>query len=67
MKYKTSVAKNRDYRTFGNMLFDSAKDPFEIKNIEYLKTNQKLMKYYDDFKNKISSKGKSESIKANEK
>lgn len=67
----TSVAKERDYRAFGDMLFDRNKDPHEveneIKNADYFNIAQKLRKYYDAFQLKISDEGKNELIKKSEK
>ncbi len=62
----TVVAANRDYRSFGNILFERKTDKNEVVNrfnspdLESVK--QKLMNYFTDFEKTISDKGKQEMI-----
>jgi arylsulfatase A-like enzyme len=62
----TSLAKNRDFRAFGDMLFVRNDDPFELKNQinspDYTDVTKLLKSYYKDFTRKISDSGKEELI-----
>jgi len=62
----TSLAKNRDFRAFGDMLFVRNDDPFELKNQinspDYTDVTKLLKSYYKDFTRKISDSGKEEVI-----
>ncbi|GHU99754.1 phosphonate monoester hydrolase [Bacteroidia bacterium] len=55
---------NRDFRSFGNMIFDRRSDPEEVNNIygdkKYVAQTQKLEAYYADFVAKTSDRGKQE-------
>lgn len=63
----TAYAKVRDFRSFGDMLFDSKKDPDEIHNVidgpEYAKVQKQLREYFDDFTSNVPATGKNEIIK----
>ncbi|GAI17758.1 unnamed protein product, partial [marine sediment metagenome] len=63
----TAYAKARDFRSFGDMLFDSKKDPDEIHNVidspEYAKVQKQLREYFDDFTSNVPATGKNEIIK----
>ncbi len=63
----TAAAAKRDYRSFGNMLFERKSDPYEVKNKinapELASKKQLLLDYYSDFEKNISSVGKSEMSK----
>jgi arylsulfatase A-like enzyme len=60
----TIAASKRDFRSYGNMLFDRKSDQFEVKNQinapELKLIRQQLFDYYVDFEKKISSLGKTE-------
>ncbi len=63
----TVVAANRDYRSFGNMLFERKTDKNEVinrfKSPEFESVKLKLMNYFSDFEKTISDSGKQEMIK----
>ena len=63
----TSVAVNRDYRNFGNMLFERRRDKNEVKNLfnspELESVKQKLINYFTDFEKTVPDTGKNEMIK----
>jgi hypothetical protein len=63
----TVVAANRDYREFGNMLFERKTDKHEVKNrinsTELQPVVKKLMGYYAEFEKQISDEGKKEMVK----
>ena len=60
----TVAASKRDYRSFGNMLFERKTDIYEVKNqinqAELSPVINKLMGYYLHFEKTISGKGKDE-------
>jgi len=62
----TAAAAKRDYRSFGNMLFERKTDPFEVNNRinspELKPVVKKLMQYYADFEKTISDEGKRQMI-----
>jgi arylsulfatase A-like enzyme len=57
----------RDYRSFGDMLFDLEKDSGENNNLiddpKYAKIEKQLREYFDDFTKKVPAIGKNELIK----
>ena len=59
-------AKSRDFRSFGDMLFDRKKDPGEINNLienpEYSKVQKQLREHFTDFTSRITATGKTELI-----
>jgi len=63
----TAYAAGRDFRSFGDMLFDRKNDPDEINNVfdspEYTKIQKQLGEYFDDFTSKVAATGKNEIIK----
>ena len=65
----TPQPMNRDFRNFGDMLFEYASDPYEIKNrmndesLEEVKTQ--LYKYFADFEKRVSNRGKKEVMELN--
>ncbi len=63
----TVAAANRDYREFGNMLFERKTDKHEVKNrinsTELQPVVKKLMGYYAEFEKQISDEGKVEMVK----
>jgi arylsulfatase A-like enzyme len=63
----TAYMPGRDFRSFGDMLFDRPKDPDEIQNKignpEYAKVEKQLREYYDEFARKIPATGKNEIVK----
>lgn len=63
----TEHARGRDFRSFGDMLFDRTKDPDEIHNLidtpEYDETESLLREYYQDFTSKVAATGKTEVAK----
>jgi arylsulfatase A-like enzyme len=63
----TEYAKKRDFRSFGDMLFDRKEDPGEIQNRlgnpEYAKVEKQLREYFDEFVRKVLATGKNENIK----
>jgi arylsulfatase A-like enzyme len=63
----TVVAVGRDYRSFGDMLFERKTDKNEVLNRfklpELNSVKQKLMDYFNDFQKNISDIGKQEMIK----
>ena len=63
----TVVAANRDYRNFGNMLFERKTDKNEVINRflspELMLVKQQLIDYFIDFEKTISDTGKQEMIK----
>jgi arylsulfatase A-like enzyme len=62
----TNAASKRDYRSFGNMLFERKTDAYEVKNrinsTELSPVVKKLKGYYNDFEKTISGEGKNEMI-----
>jgi arylsulfatase A-like enzyme len=67
----TIVHKNEDYRDFGDMFFDSKKDPLEIENQinnnSYKEEIDKLRTFYDEYVAKTPATGKNELIRKNQK
>ena len=63
----TAYMAGRDFRSFGDMLFDRQKDPDEIQNRsgnpEYVKVEKQLREYYDEFVGKVPATGKNEIVK----
>ena len=63
----TVAAANRDYRKFGNMLFERKCDIHEVKNSINLPYSsaiiKKLLNYYSEFEKQVSDEGKSEMVK----
>lgn len=63
----TAGGKNRDFRAFGDMLFDTEHDPYEVKNLikdpQYQQTVNKLKGYYQNFTATVSDEGKKLVIK----
>ncbi|NQT84397.1 sulfatase-like hydrolase/transferase [bacterium] len=63
----TAYAAGRDFRSFGDMLFDRQNDPDEIHNVidksEYTKVQKQLRDYFDDFTSKVAATGKNEITK----
>lgn len=63
----TVAASNRDYRSFGNMLFERKSDKNEVKNrissTELSPIIRKLTGYYAEFEKQVSDEGKREMIK----
>ena len=63
----TNAAAKRDFRSYGNMLFDRKSDQYEVKNQinapELESTRQQLFDYYADFEKNISGLGKTEMAK----
>ncbi len=66
----TAYAAGRDFRSFGNMLFDRSKDPHEICNVidrpEYAVIQKQLRDYFDDFTSSVPATGKAEIVKRTE-
>jgi len=58
----TAYAKNRDFRAFGDMLFDHERDPYELKNEhdnpDYADVVKELEDHYRDFVKRIPDTGK---------
>ena len=63
----TAYAKKRDFRSFGDMLFDREKDPGEINNLiddpEYAAVKKQLRGCFDDFVKRIPATGKEEVVR----
>jgi arylsulfatase A-like enzyme len=63
----TAVHKNWDYRDFGDMFFDRATDPLEIRNgindTQYQPAIETLRSYYEAFKQAVPATGKMERIR----
>ncbi|NDP20506.1 MAG: sulfatase-like hydrolase/transferase [Paludibacter sp.] len=63
----TAAAANRDYREFGNMLFERKSDKHEVKNrinsTALQPVIKKLTSYYAEFEKQISDEGKAEMVK----
>jgi arylsulfatase A-like enzyme len=63
----TAYAAGRDFRSFGDMLFDREKDPGEINNLidnpEYAVVEKQLRGYFDDFVKRVPATGKEEIIR----
>ena len=63
----TAAAANRDYREFGNMLFERKSDKNEVKNritsTELNPVIKKLEGYFAEFEKQISDEGKTEMVK----
>jgi len=63
----TAYAAGRDFRSFGDMLFDRGKDPGEINNLiddpEYAEVQKQLRGYFDDFVKRIPATGKEEIVR----
>lgn len=64
----TIAASKRDYRSFGNMLFERKTDPLEINNLVNLPTSipvvKQLTDYYSNFEKITSNEGRQEMIEA---
>ena len=64
----TAAAANRDYRAFGNMLFERKTDVHEVNNrIHSAELNpviKKLTAYFAAFEKQISDEGKTEMVKS---
>lgn len=62
----TAYAKGRDYRKFGDMLFDLEKDPDEtinrIDDPDYKEILEKLRGCFEEFKSRVASTGKQELV-----
>lgn len=62
----TEYARQWDFRSFGDMLFDRNEDPNEINNLagvaEYSEIEKQLRAYYDEFKQKVPAIGKNEIV-----
>ena len=62
----TIAASKRDYRSFGNMLFERKTDSLEINNrinaVELAPVVKKHMSYFTDFEKTISGEGRTEMI-----
>ena len=62
----TVAASNRDYREFGDMLFERKSDKYEVKNrIKSIESNsviQKLTGYYAEFQKQVSDQGKTQMV-----
>lgn len=60
----TEYAKGRDFRSFGDMLFDRKEDPDEIHNLignpQYAEVEKQLREYFNDFTSKVPATGKEE-------
>lgn len=60
-------AKARDFRSFGDMLFDRKEDPNETNNLinnpKYAKTRKQLREHFNDFTSRVPATGKMELIK----
>ncbi len=65
----TEYAKGRDFRSYGDMLFDRKDDPGEIHNLvgdpKYAAVEKQLRSYFDDFVRRIPATGKEEIIRRN--
>lgn len=63
----TAYAAGRDFRYFGDMLFDRERDPSEINNLignpKYAEVEMHLRGYFDDFVKRIPATGKEEIIR----
>lgn len=63
----TEYAKGRDFRSYGDMLFDRKEDPGEIHNRvgdpKYAAVEKQLRGYFDDFVRRIPATGKEEIIR----
>ncbi len=66
----TAYAAARDFRSFGDMLFDRREDPDEISNVidrpEYAIIQKQLRDYFDDFTSRVAATGKDEIVKRTE-
>jgi hypothetical protein len=64
----TVAAANRDYRAFGNMLFERKTDVHEVNNrihsVELNPVIKKLTAYFAAFEKQISDEGKIEMVKS---
>lgn len=62
----TAAAKNRDFRAFGDMLFDVKNDPGEVKNLAgktaFAAIENELREYYNMFTSTVSDAGKKQII-----
>lgn len=60
----TAYAKGRDFRSFGDMLFDRKEDPDEIHNLigdpQYAEVEKQLREYFNDFTSRVPATGKKE-------
>ena len=60
----TEYAKGRDFRSFGDMLFDRKEDPDEIHNLignpQYAEVEKQLREYFNNFTSKVPATGKEE-------
>ena len=63
----TEYAKGRDFRSYGDMLFDRNKDPDEMHNLagsgQYTDVERQLRGCFDDFVHRIPATGKEETIR----
>lgn len=63
----TVYARDRDFRSFGDMLFDRDKDPDEMINLignpQYRQVEAQLREYYNEFTRHIPATGKSDVIR----
>jgi len=63
----TDYAKERDFKTFGDMLFDRKEDPNEVQNRignpEYANVEKQLRGYFDEFVRKVPATGKKEIVR----
>lgn len=63
----TGYARDRDFRSFGDMLVDRNRDPDEIHNLigdpQYAGIQKRLREHYDEFTARIPATGKKEIIK----
>lgn len=62
----TVAASKRDYRSFGDMLFERKSDPLEVNNainkLELQPVVKQLKQYYADFEKTISDEGKKQMV-----
>ncbi|MCP4639339.1 MAG: sulfatase-like hydrolase/transferase [bacterium] len=63
----TEYAAGRDFRSFGDMLFDLKKDPDETNNLidkpEFANVQKQLREYFDDFTSTVPATGKNEIVR----
>lgn len=62
----TVAASKRDYRSFGDMLFERKSDPLEVNNainkLELQPVVKQLKQYFADFEKTISDEGKKQMV-----
>jgi arylsulfatase A-like enzyme len=62
----TVAAAKRDYRSFGDMLFERKTDPFELNNLinepQLQPVAEQLRRYYAEFEKTISDEGKKQMV-----